>query len=134
MNTPQQTTQREAVRFALKAVADANLDLFLDRITEAIMREIPEEVLLDSLLKGVISDVKIVDEDRAKDFTIRTLGIEPCEYRSVSAKFVYHYRIQLTVTYQCGVNDNGIDPIYDHKTIQVDYENREKAGVDVFYV
>lgn len=125
--------KRQATRFALKALVDANIDVFLDRLTEIAVEHDPKGFMLDLLMKGIPADVRIVDEDKLKGEVVHHCDIQPFEYAGASIR-LYDSFISVDVTYQCGVDENGIDPVYDRKEINIRLEDAEQWGIAILYL
>lgn len=126
-------TQRDTTKLVIKALADTNLDVLIDRLVEISMKHDPTGFMLDALLRGIVADVEIVDDDKLRDSACRVFGIQPFEYAGASAR-LGDSCIKLDVKYQCGIDDNCMDSIYDHKEITVQFEDEETWGIRVLYI
>ena len=135
-------TQRDTIKLVIKALADTNLDVLIDRLVEMSMKHDYTGFMLDALLKGVVADVEIVDEDKLKDTACRVFDIQPSEYVHANARLCYVHAnarpcasyIKLDIKYKCGVDDNGIDSVYDHKQVDLQFEDAETWGINVLYI
>lgn len=126
-------TQRDAIKLVIKALADTNLDVLIDRLVEISMKHDYTGFMLDALLKGIVADVEIVDEDKLKDTACRVFDIQPSEYVHANARLCASY-IKLDIKYKCGVDDNGIDSVYDHKQVDLQFKDAETWGINVLYI
>lgn len=134
MNTQRQVMDmRQATRFALKALVDANIDVFLDRLTEISIEHDPSGFMLDSLMKGIPDDIKIVDEEKLKDNAVYRFGIQPFEYAGASIKLNGSF-ISIDVKYQCGMDCDTTDLTYDHKGTNIRLEDAEQWGIAILYI
>lgn len=126
-------TQRNTTKLVIKALADTNLDVLIDRLVEITMKHDPTGFMFDTLLRGVVANVEITDEDMLRDAACHVLDIQPFEYARASARLCDSC-IKVNIKYQCGVDENGIDLIYDRKEVTVQFKDAEQWGIDVLYI